>query len=331
MTLNGTEKSALLLMSIGADQASEILKHLTPFEVQELVTSMVNINQFSNTILNTVLCECYDLFLKKNNLICNNDENYISDMLTKTLGEKQGHILLNEALEIRNIKMCIQAFNYMEPEKVVSLLEKEHPQILTTILIYLDKNQAAKILSSLSEEKRTEIVLRIAEFNGIEESNLINLKKIIDNLSKRKKLIFSEKDGIKTVAEILNSMKIEYEQDVLKKINLFNKKLTRKIIKEIFLFDNVVNIEDKYVQCLIENLEKEKLFIALQDTSMSVRNKFFKNMDMEKAKKLSFYLEKKSYISDVAIKNEQKLILMMFKNILDNGVFSLKNLGKYYV
>jgi flagellar motor switch protein FliG len=213
MTLNGTEKSALLLMSIGADQASEILKHLTPFEIQELVTSMVNINQCSNTILNTVLCECYDLFLKKNNLICNNDENYISDLLTKTLGEKQGRILLDEALEIRNIKMCIQEFNYMESEKVVSLLEKEHPQILTTILIYLDKNQAAKILSGLSEEKRTEIVLRIAEFNGIEESNLIDLKKIIDNLSKRKKLIFSEKDGIKTIAKILNSMKIEHEQD----------------------------------------------------------------------------------------------------------------------
>ncbi|WP_295164836.1 flagellar motor switch protein FliG [uncultured Buchnera sp.] len=331
MTLNGTEKSALLLMSIGADQASEILKHLTPFEIQELVTSMVNINQCSNTILNTVLCECYDLFLKKNNLICNNDENYISDLLTKTLGEKQGRILLDEALEIRNIKMCIQEFNYMESEKVVSLLEKEHPQILTTILIYLDKNQAAKILSGLSEEKRTEIVLRIAEFNGIEESNLIDLKKIIDNLSKRKKLIFSEKDGIKTIAKILNSMKIEHEQDVLKKINLLNKKLTRKIVKEIFLFDNIVKIEDKYVQCLIENLEKEKLFIALQGTSMSVRNKFFKNMDMEKAKKLSFYLEKKSYISDVAIKNEQKLILMMFKNILDNGIFSLKKLGKYYV
>jgi flagellar motor switch protein FliG len=117
----------------------------------------------------------------------------------------------------------------------------------------------------------------------------------------------------------------------MNKINLLNKKLTRKIVKEIFLFDNIVKIEDKYVQCLIENLEKEKLFIALQGTSMSVRNKFFKNMDMEKAKKLSFYLEKKSYISDVAIKNEQKLILMMFKNILDNGIFSLKKLGKYYV
>ncbi|AYN24434.1 flagellar motor switch protein FliG [Buchnera aphidicola] len=331
MTLNGTEKSALLLMSIGADQASEILKHLTPFEVQELVTSMVNINQFSNTILNTVLCECYDLFLKKNNLICNNDENYISDMLTKTLGEKQGHILLNEALEIRNIKMCIKSFNNMEPEKVVALLEKEHPQIFTTILVYLDKSQSAKILSALSEEKRTEIILRIAEFNGIEESNLIDLKKIINFLLKRKKLIFSEKGGIKTAAEILNFMKVEYEQDILKKIHLFDKKLTRKIIKEMFLFDNIVNMEDKHIKCLIKNLEKEKLFIALQGTNLIVRNKFFKNMNVEKAKKLSLYLEKKSYVSDVAIKNEQKLILMMLKNILDNGIFSLKKLGKYYV
>ncbi|AAM67638.1 flagellar motor switch protein FliG [Buchnera aphidicola] len=331
MTLNGTEKSAILLMSIGADQASEVLKHLTPFEVQELVASMVNINQFSNTILNTVLSECYDLFSKKNNLICNNDENYISDVLTKTLGEKQGRILLNEVLETRNVKMCIETFNHMDPEKFISLLDQEHPQILTTILMYLDKRQSSKVLSRLSEKKCTEIVLRMAEFNCIKESNLIDLKKIIENLLKRKKLIFSEKNGIKTVAEILNSMKIEDEQNILKKINVLNKNLTRKIIKEMFLFDNIVNIEDKYIQCLISNLEKEKLCIALQGTSEVIRNKFFKNMNEEEANKLSIYLEEKSYISDIAIKNEQKLILIMLKNILDNGIFSLKKLGKYYV
>lgn len=148
---------------------------------------------------------------------------------------------------------------------------------------------------------------------------------------KRKKLIFSEKDGIKTAAKILNSMKIEHEKNILKKINLSNQKLTRLIIKEMFVFDNIINVDDQYIRCLIENLEKEKLYIALQGTSLFTRNKFFKNMDEKEAKKLSLYLEKKSYFSNISIKNEQKLILMMIRNILDNGIFSLKNLGKYYV
>ncbi|CAL4318723.1 flagellar motor switch protein FliG [Buchnera aphidicola] len=331
MTLNGTKKSALLLMSIGADQASEVLKHLTPFEVQELVTSMINIHQFSNETLNTVLQECYSIFLKKNNSLSYSDENYISDVLNKTLGEKKGSILFNEMLEIRTIKNGIKKFNSMEPKKLVDLLKKEHPQILTTILIYLKKSQAAKVLSLLNEEKRAEIILRITKFNGIKESNLTDLKKIINNLLQRKNLLSSEEGGIKTAVKILNYLKIEYEKDILKKINMSDKNLNRKLIKEMFLFDNIINTDDKYIQCLIKNIEREKLYIALKGTSLLVRKKFFKNMNEEQAKKLSACLEKKSYISNIAIKNEQKLILMILKNILHHGFFKEKNLGKYYV
>lgn len=331
MNLNGIEKSALLLMSIGADQASEVLKHLTPFEVQELVTSMVNINQFSNTTLNAVLQECYSIFLQKNNLLTYSDKNYISDVLNKTLGEKKGGVLFNEILEICTIKNSIKKFNSMEPEKLVNLLEKEHPQILTTILIYLKKSQSAKVISLLNQEKRAEIVLRIIKFNGIEESNLTDLKKIIDNLLKRKNLISLEEGGIKTAAEILNFLKIEHEKDILKKINMSDKKLSQKLTKEIFSFDHVIKTDDKYIQCLINNVEKEKLYIALHGASSLVRKKFFKNMDKEEAKKLSVDLEKKSYVSSMAIKNEQKLILMILKNILNHGFFEEKSLGKYYV
>ncbi|QCI18638.1 flagellar motor switch protein FliG [Buchnera aphidicola] len=331
MTLNGTNKSALLLMSIGADQASEVLKYLTPFEVQELVTSMVNIKQISNTLLNNVLTECYDLFMKNNNLVYNNNDEYISHMLNKALGDKKGNILFNDALEVRNIKMCIESLNSMEPEKLADLLKKEHSQIITTILIYLDKNQAAKILSYLNIEKRSEIIIKISEFNGLEENKFLELKNIINNLIKNKKLIFSNKGGIKTVANILSSMKIENQKDLLKKLEVSNNNLSKKLIKEIFLFENIVNVNDNVIKCLMNDLEEEKLYIALQNSSETIKNKFFNNMTESKLTKLLFYLEKKSYISNISIENEQKLILMMIKNILDYGVFSLENLGKYYV
>ncbi|QCI16911.1 flagellar motor switch protein FliG [Buchnera aphidicola (Aphis helianthi)] len=331
MTLNGTEKSALLLMSIGSDQASEVLKYLTPFEVQELVTSMVNINQCSNTILNKVLTECYDIFMKNNNLVYNNNEEYISDMLTKALGDKKGNILLSDALEVRNIKMCIESLNSMKPDKLASLLKEEHTQIITTILVYLDKNQSAQILSYLSKEQRTEIIIKIAEFNGIEEKTFIELKNIVNNLLEKKKFAFSNKGGIKTVANILSSMKIENEKYLLEKIKLSNKELSNKIIKQIFLFENIVNVNDDIIKCLINYIEEEKLYIALQGTSNIIRNKFFSNMDETKSTRLLLLLKKKSYISNIAIENEQKLILMMIKNILDHGIFSLENLGKYYV
>lgn len=331
MTLNGTEKSSLLLMSIGSDQASEVLKYLTPCEIKELVASMVNINQFSNVILNQVLSECYDLFMKNNNLVYNNNDDYISDMLIKAIGDKKGNTLLHDALETRDIKMSIESLNAMAPAKLADLLEAQHAQIITTILVHLDKNQAAQVLSCLNEEKRVEIIIKISEFNGIEETKFIGLKNIINDLLKKKQLIFSEKGGIKTVADILNSMKIENEKILLKKIKLVNKKLSNKIIKELFCFANIVNIDNNIIKCLIHSLEEEKLYIALQGTSNVLRNKFFSNMHESISTKLLLRLKEKSYVSKIAIENEQKLILMMIKNILDHGIFSIEKLGQYYV
>ncbi|CAL4326137.1 flagellar motor switch protein FliG [Buchnera aphidicola] len=330
MILNGTEKSALLLMSIGADQAGEILKNLTPFEVQEILTSMVNIKRVSTEKLNETLHECYNLAIKNNPFNFNNSDNYLVDMLNKALGEKKGNSLLQEALDLRNAKICIKALNYMNPEKLAFLLDQEHSQIITTILIYLDRNHSAKVLSFLSNQKRAEIILKITEFHGIEESSLVELTKVIENLLKNKKLLLSEKGGIKTAARILNSMKIKDEKETIKKISMFNKELSNNIINEMFSFENILDLDNNHIRIVIENIEKEKLYIALQNTSSSIREKFFKNMSETESNKLSLILEKKSYISDIAIKNEQKLILIMIKSIIDKGYFSLKNLREYY-
>ncbi|WP_284443259.1 flagellar motor switch protein FliG [Buchnera aphidicola] len=330
MILNGTEKSALLLIAIGSDQAGEILKHLTPFEVQELINAMVNIKRVSTKKLNEILLECYDLAIKNNAFNCNNSDEYLINMLTKALGEKQGNSLVKEALEIRNAKICIKALNYMKAEQVAFLLDNEHPQIVTTILVYLNKNQSAQVLSFLSNKKRAEIILRIIDFRGIEESCLVELTKVINNLLLNKKLILSEKGGMKTAAQILNSMKMKDEKETIKKISIVNEKLAGRIVEEMFLFENLVDIDDKYIKLLIKNIEEEKLYIALQKTNSTIREKFFKNMSDIESNKLSLSLEKKSYISDASIKNEQKLILIMIKSIIENGKVSLKNLREYY-
>ncbi|QCI23641.1 flagellar motor switch protein FliG [Buchnera aphidicola (Macrosiphoniella sanborni)] len=331
MILNGTEKSALLLMAIGAEQAGEVLKNLTPFEIQELITSMVNIKRISTKKLHEILLECYDIAIKNNTFNDNNSDEYLLKMLTEALGEKKGSALLQEALEVRNAKISIQALNYMDPKKIAFLLKNEHLQIITTILVFLNNNQSAQILSFFNNEKRAEIILRITEFHGIEENILIELNKVIKNLLSNKKLILSEKGGVKTAAKILNSMQIKEEKDILKKLSIFSKKIAKSIINEIFLFENIVDIDDKYIKIVISNLEKEKLCIALRNTTQAIKEKFFKNMPEQESKNLALKLDESSYISDVSIQNEQKLILIMIQNIIKNGDISLENLREYYV
>ncbi|QCI15768.1 flagellar motor switch protein FliG [Buchnera aphidicola] len=330
MILNGTEKSALLLMSIGADQAGEILKNLTPFEVQELIASMANIKIVSTKTLNSILSECYTLAIKNDFFNCNDSDNYLMNVLIKALGEKKGNSLFQETLQIRNAKNSIEALNYIKAEKLAFLLNNEHLQIIVIILIYLDKNQSSKVLSFFDDKKRAQIILKIIEFNGIEESILLELNRVIENLLQHKKFILSEKGGIKTAARLLNLMKIQHEKQTIINIRKIDQKIADKIIKETFLFENLIDLDDKYIKILIQHIEQEKLYIALQNTSLVLREKFFKNMSENKFNQLSISLNKKSYISNRSIKNEQKLILLMIKSIIDHGDVSLKSLREYY-
>jgi flagellar motor switch protein FliG len=146
MILNGTEKSALLLMSIGSNQAGEILKQLTPFEIQKLITSMVDLKRVSTEKLNEILSECYNLAIKDNSFNCNNSDSYLFDMLTKALGEKKGNSFFQEALDIRNAKTSIQLLNCIKAEELAHLLDDEHAQIIATILVYLDTNQSLSLI-----------------------------------------------------------------------------------------------------------------------------------------------------------------------------------------
>ncbi|AEO07897.1 flagellar motor switch protein FliG [Buchnera aphidicola] len=331
MILNGTEKSALLLMTIGAKQAGEILKNLTPVEVQELIISMINIKSVSNKKLQEILAECYNLAIKNNTFNYNNSDEYICKILTEALGEKAGTSLLKEVLEARNAKISIKTLNNMDAKTIAFLLKNEHPQIITTILVFLNQHQSAKILSFFNNEKRAEIILRITEFHGIKDDLLIQINKVMKNLIDNKKLILSEKGGVKTAVKILNQMEIKKEKETIKIISKLNEKLAKSIINEMFLFENIVDLDDKYIKIVIQNLEKEKLYIALKNTTLAIKEKFFKNMSDIESRQLSQKLDKKSYISSVSIKNEQKLILIMIHNILKNGDLLLENLREYYV
>ncbi|QNS01817.1 MAG: flagellar motor switch protein FliG [Buchnera aphidicola (Pentalonia nigronervosa)] len=330
MILNGIKKSALLLMSLGSDQSAEILKHLTTFEIRELTNYIANMQQFSKKTLDQVLLECYDA-LQKNDAFNFNSDKYLSNMLIKALGEDYGNTLSKHALEMREAQLYIDCLNKIDPKKVAILLENEHLQVVTTILIHLDMNQAATVLSYFDDKKRAEIIFRITEFNGIEKSSLAELKNVIDNLLNNDTLTSSDKGGIKVATKILNFMKIKCEKKTIKTLSTFNRELAKKIIQERFEFTNLVHLNDKYIKLLLQHIEKEKLFIALKNTSVDVQNKFIKNMSQHEIDELRKNFQKTSYISNEAIKNEQKLILIMIRSIIENGNVLLKNLREYYV
>jgi len=165
--LTGTDKSVILLMTIGEDRAAEVFKHLSQREVQTLSAAMANVTQISNKQLTDVLAE-FEQEAEQFAALNINANDYLRSVLVKALGEERAASLLEDILETRDTASGIETLNFMEPQSAADLIRDEHPQIIATILVHLKRAQAADILALFDERLRHDVMLRIATFGGVQ-------------------------------------------------------------------------------------------------------------------------------------------------------------------
>lgn len=171
--LSGTDKSVILLMTIGEDRAAEVFKHLSTREVQALSTAMANVRQISNKQLTDVLSE-FEQEAEQFAALNINANEYLRSVLVKALGEERASSLLEDILETRDTTSGIETLNFMEPQSAADLIRDEHPQIIATILVHLKRSQAADILALFDERLRHDVMLRIATFGGVQPAARVN-------------------------------------------------------------------------------------------------------------------------------------------------------------
>ena len=172
--LTGTDKSVILLMTIGEDRAAEVFKHLSQREVQTLSAAMANVTQISNKQLTDVLAE-FEQEAEQFAALNINANDYLRSVLVKALGEERAASLLEDILETRDTASGIETLNFMEPQSAADLIRDEHPQIIATILVHLKRAQAADILALFDERLRHDVMLRIATFGGVQPAALAEL------------------------------------------------------------------------------------------------------------------------------------------------------------
>lgn len=206
MNLSGTEKSAVMLMTLGEDQAAEVFKHLNNKEVQQLSMAVSNMRQVSNAELAEVLTEFEEAAIQYAALNINTND-YLRSVLVKALGEDRAASLLEDILEKHESASGIESLNYMEPQTVADIIRDEHPQIIATILVHLKRNLAADVLELFDERQRNDIMLRIATFGGVQPAALAELTEVLNNLLDGQNLKRSKMGGVRTAAEIINLMK----------------------------------------------------------------------------------------------------------------------------
>lgn len=322
----GLENSAMLLIALGEDHAAEVLKHLGPREVQKLGHAMASIKSVPRAKIESVL----DSFLKaskEQSEVHVDTDSYIRSVMTKALGDDKASNLISRILQGGETS-GIEGLKWMDAPTVADLIKNEHPQIIATILVHLEHDHASEILNHFTERLRNDVVLRIATLEGIQPAALRELNEAMMRiLSGSTSLKRTAMGGVRTVSEILNFIGTQNETSVIDAIREYDPDLAQKILDEMFVFENLMDIDDRSIQMIMREVQSDSLVLALKGASPDLREKIFKNMSQRAAEMLREDLESKGPVRLSEVEAEQKEILKIVRRLADEGQIVLGGAG----
>lgn len=326
MSEDGVVKSAILLMALGEEEAAEVFKHLSPKEVQRLGHAMAALDSVNRVQVERVMHDFMFQAGEKAGL-ADSDE-YIRSVLTRALGSDKAANLIERILHGGDTS-GIEGLKWMDAASVAELIKNEHPQIIATILVHLERDQASEILSLFTERLRNDVVLRIATLDGIQPSALKELNDVLTKLlSGANNLKKSVMGGVRAAAEILNYVGTANETAIIASVRDYDPELAQKIQDEMFVFENLLDIDDRSIQLLLREVQSESLIIALKGTSEDLREKIFKNMSQRAAEMLRDDLEAKGPVRVSEVEAEQKEILKIVRKLADEGQIVIGGAGE---
>jgi flagellar motor switch protein FliG len=331
MNEEGINKGAILLLSLGEDEAVQVLKHLSHLEVQKLGAAMAKLKNVSREQVDGVLSDFCGRAAGEPRFLDLDPENYARTVLQRALGEDKSTDNISRILEGHDTS-GIEGLKWIDSQSVAELIKGEHPQIIATILVHLDRNQASEILGELSEQLRNDVLLRIATLEGIQPSALRELNTVLtDLLSGSENINKSSVGGIRTAAEIINFMGSTAENSVLDKLREFDGELAQKIIDQMIVFENLMDIDDRGIQVLLREIQSDALVIAMKGAAPDLREKIFRNMSSRAAEMLREDLEVMGPVRVSEVEAQQKQILQVVRRLADEGqiVFGSKNAESY--
>ena len=328
MNEEGITKSAILLLTLGEDEAVEVLKYLSPREVQKVGTAMAKLKNLSRDQVDSVISDFCTRATDRFGTMIMDPENYARSVLHRTLGEEKSTDIISRILEGSDTS-GIEGLKWVDSPSVAELIRGEHPQIIATILVHLDRDQASEILGEFPEQLRNDVLLRIATLEGIQPSALRELNDVLtDLLSGSESLNKSPVGGIRTAAQIINFMGSAAETSVLDNLREFDPDLAQKIMDQMVVFENLLDIDDRGIQLVLREVPAETLAIALKGAPEDLREKIYKNMSSRAAEILREDLEVMGPVRVSAVEAQQKHILQIVRRLSEEGSIVFRGKGE---
>ncbi|MFN2337839.1 MAG: flagellar motor switch protein FliG [Gammaproteobacteria bacterium] len=324
--LNGTERAAVLLLSLGESQASEVLKHMGPKEVQRIGSAMAMLKNVSRDSVSHVL-ENFVETVQQQTALGVGTEEYLRKVMIQALGEDKASGLMDRIMMGSSTK-GLEALKWMDARAVAELIRLEHPQIQAIVLSYLDADHAAEVLNFFSERVRPDVLLRIATLEGIQPQALKELDEIMERqFSGNQNVQSSTVGGVKAAANILNFVDTAIEGEVMEMIKDVDAELGQQIQDLMFVFDNLIEVDDRGMQQLLREVSSDTLILALKGADETMREKIFSNMSKRAAEIMRDDLENKGPVRLSEVESAQKEILAIARRMADSGEIALGGKG----
>ncbi len=324
---NGLRRAAILLRAIGEDHASKVLQYMGAKEVQAVSRAMVELESIPPDRVKYVLGNLQETIVGQTALGIGNDS-YVQKVLEKAVGPEKAKSLLENVLDKSD--NGIEELNLLDPDTVAELLQNEHPQIVALVLSSLDSTQSANVLTELPEALRSDVFMRIARLETVRPNALEQLKQtLVQRLKGQASSNFAKSrlGGAKCAADLLNELTPSQQDAMQEKIREIDEELGHTIEELMFVFENLIDIDDRGIQFLLREIEMEQLVVALKGSSTHIKEKIFKNMSRRAAELLKDDLEVKGPVRLSEVEEAQKAIITRARQLADEGSIIMSGRG----
>ncbi|WP_150047877.1 MULTISPECIES: flagellar motor switch protein FliG [Methylomonas] len=320
--LSHAQRAALLLLAVGQDRAATVLRHMGPKEVQLIGSTMAALGPISSGMVDEVLEEFIIQIKNETGLGLDSDE-YIRNMLTSALGADKAGNIIDRILLGANSK-GIEQLKWMDTRSIADLIRLEHPQIISIILSLLDPDQSAEVLTLLPQNMRSDILMRIATLEGVQPAALRELDDIMEKqLTGSDGVKSSQIGGVDAAANILNFIESAVSEPMMQDINEADSDLAQRIQDKMFVFGDLIAVDDRGIQTLLREVSTDQLLLALRGVDTGLRDKIFSNMSRRAAEMLRDDLEAAPPARLSEVEAAQKDILSIAKRLSDAGEIAL--------
>ncbi|GAB5453008.1 MAG: flagellar motor switch protein FliG [Halioglobus sp.] len=328
--LSGTQRAAIFLLGLGESGAAAIMKHMEPKEVQLVGEAMAGLGDITNEQIATVVHE----FAEKVSAISPfgiGAGDFTRRVMVEALGENKARSVLSKVMQDEKSK-GVDALRWMDARSVCNIIKAEHPQIIALVLASLEPDHAAKVLGLLPDDVRTDVVLRIARLEMVDPVALQELDLVLEKqMINQREMPPAAVNGMKTAAEILNNLDSAEESQLIDELKQIDGELGEKVQEQMFVFENLMALDDRGMQRLIREIAVDNLVVALKGVDEELQSKFFDNMSSRAAEMLKEDLEAKGPVRLAEVEEKQKEILVAAATLAEAGEIFLGKGGDDFV